>query len=257
MPTATSTLTKTVRSAPATLKAAVFAKDGPSSTPSSTTGATLRTLYNRAAHAFLHRDIPLTQSLIESAFAVIDPPTVIPDALTDHRRRWDILRITLESTIYSSPPSRPDVLPESLRHNLVESPPSLITKIYARSLALFTPISGIPAAAYLPPQVLITLIYASLRIESPDAGRTIVEDWLSRRDNSLPIVDLATSPEEDIKKNGYEKVLELYCLQILPKLEQWDYAHEFLEYEGELSHASREVGSVLSVPCRIFAEHIC
>jgi hypothetical protein len=253
MPTATSTLTKTVHSAPTPPKSTVFVQETPS-----TTTATLRTLYNRAAHAFLHRDIPLTHSLIESAFAVIHPPVVSPDALTDHRRKWDILRITLESTVYSSPPSRPDELPDALRHNLIESPPSLITTLYARSLALFTPLSGIvpkPTAAYLPSQVLITLVYASLRIDSPDAGRTIIEDWLSRRDNSLPTVEPSVSAEET-NKNGYEKVLELYCLQILPKLEQWDYAREFLEYEGELSHASREVRLLLYVRLVILNEHV-
>ena len=240
MPTATSTLTKTVHSASTPLKSSIFVQETPS-----TIAATLRTLYNRAAHAFLHRDILLTHSLIESAFAVIHPPIVLPDSLTDHRRKWDILRITLESTVYSSPPSKTEELPDSLRHNLTESPPSLITTLYARSLALFTPLGGAvqkPTAAYLPSQVLITLIYASLRIDSPDAGRTIIEDWLSRRDSLLSTVE-PLAPPEDMKKNGYEKVLELYCLQILPKLEQWDYAREFLEYEGELSHSSREVQS--------------
>ena len=238
MPTATSTLTKTVHSASTPLKPSISVHETPS-----TIAVTLRTLYNRAAHAFLHRDIPLTHSLIESAFAVIHPPIVLPDSLADYRRKWDILRITLESTVYSSPPSRPEELPDSLRHNLTESPPSLIASLYARSLALFTPLDGVvqkPTAAYLPSQVLITLVYASLRMNSPDVGRTIIEDWLSRRDSSLPIVEQSTLPE-DTKKNGYEKVLELYCLQILPKLEQWDYAREFLEYEGELSHSSREV----------------
>lgn len=229
-----------MHSASTPFKSTVPVKKQPSS-PSTTT-ATLRTLYNRAAHAFLHRDIPLTHSLIESAFAVIHPPTVLPDDLIDHRRKWDILRITLESTVYSSPPSRPEDLPDSLRRNLIESPPSLITALYARSLALFTPLSGVvqkPTAAYLPSQVLITLVYASLRIDGLDAGRAIIEDWLSGRDSSLPAVDPSVAPE-DTKKSGYEKVLELYCLQILPKLEQWDYAREFLEYEGELSHVSRE-----------------
>jgi hypothetical protein len=240
MPTATSTLTKPVYSASTPLKSTISVTKTPSQ---STTTATLRTLYNRAAHAFLHRDILLTHSLIESAFAVIHPPTVVPDALAEHRRKWDILRITLESTVYSSPPSRPDDLPDSLRYNLIESPPSLINSLYARSLALFTPLCGVvqkPTAAYLPSQVLITLVYASLRIDSPGVGRAMIEDWLSRRDNSLPEIEQSVSPL-DTKKSGYEKVLELYCLQILPKLEQWDYAREFLAYEGELPHASREV----------------
>lgn len=41
--------------------------------------------------------------------------------------------------------------------------------------------------------------------------------------------------------DGYDKVLELYCLHILPKLDQWDYTEEFLEYESELPVQRREV----------------
>ncbi|KXN84773.1 hypothetical protein AN958_12200 [Leucoagaricus sp. SymC.cos] len=63
----------------------------------------------------------------------------------------------------------------------------------------------------------------------------MVEDWLARRDPTLGAVDDGTEHED-----GYAKILDLYCLQVLPKLNQWDYAFEFLEYESELSPKSRE-----------------
>ncbi|RDB25925.1 hypothetical protein Hypma_006757 [Hypsizygus marmoreus] len=229
MPTATTTLKKTI-STQISLK-------GTAPASPSTTNATLRSLYNRAARAFLLRDIPLTYSLIESAFAVIHPPGIVPDALADHRRKWDILRITLESTVYASPPSPHDALPEPLRENQTKSPQALLHGMHSRSLALFSPTKNSLNAslACFPTQVLITLVYSSLRLDCPDVGRVIIEDWLSRRDKY-------TSPDSvgDAKGGGYEKVLELYCLQVLPKLEQWDYAQEFLEYEGELPATVRE-----------------
>lgn len=237
MPTATSTLTRTAYPTQVRLKGAIpQRKATPLSPIPSPTTATLRTLYNRAARAFLLRDIPLTHSLIESAFALIHPPNVVPDTLLDQRRKWDILRITLESTVYSSPPIAGDMLPQSLQESLVESPQALLTSIYTRSIALFTPDSGVSQkskanAAYLPPQVLTTLVYSSLRIDCPDVGRVMIEDWLSRRE--IPI--------GESRDEGYEKILELYCLHILPKLDQWDYAQEFLEYEGELLADVREV----------------
>lgn len=64
----------------------------------------------------------------------------------------------------------------------------------------------------------------------------MIEDWLARREYP----DSLTRSDSD-NGDGYEKVLELYCLQVLPKLEQWDYANEFLEYESELVHETREV----------------
>ncbi|KAF5388275.1 hypothetical protein D9615_000289 [Tricholomella constricta] len=237
MPTATSTLTKATYSSQISLKGTIPVTATLSSPPIATTIATLRTLYNRAARAFLLRDIPLTHSLIEAAFAIIYPPDVTPDALSDQRRKWDILRITLESTVYTSPPSSHDALPEPLKEKQVQTPQALLTTLHARSLALFTPVNEKQNAnsAYLPSQVLITLVYSSLRVDCPDVGRIIIEDWLSRRD-----VSFSTLRDGEATGGGYEKVLELYCLQILSKLEQWDYAQEFLEYEGELSAASRE-----------------
>ena len=42
-------------------------------------------------------------------------------------------------------------------------------------------------------------------------------------------------------EDGYEKVLEVYILNILPALGEWAYARQFLEYETELPVESREV----------------
>jgi hypothetical protein len=58
----------------------------------------------------------------------------------------------------------------------------------------------------------------------------MIEDWLARR---------GQADEEDTE--GYEKVLEMYSLHVLPRLRQWEYAEEFLEYESELQPERREV----------------
>ena len=121
----------------------------------------------------------------------------------------------------------------------MESPQALATSIYSRSLALFTPSNDdglsktASSAAYLPYQVISTLVYCTLKIDAPDIGRVVIEDWLARREPHY-------SPE-DLEGDGYAKTLELYTLHILPKLEQWDYAKEFLEYENELTSQRREV----------------
>lgn len=228
MPTTTNTVTEERRQ--------VHAIQVKATTPSpslSSTATTLRTLYNRAARAFLTRDIVQTQSLLEAAVSLLQPPNLLPDPLAGQRRKWDILRITLETTIHSSPPPQSsDSLPESLRQVLLQTPHALINAIYARSLAFFA-VQASAVPVFLPSQVLITLVYSSLKLECPDVGRVMIEDWLSRRHSS--------HEAPDYQEGGYNKVLELYCLQVLPKLEQWDYAFDFLEYEQELSKESREV----------------
>ncbi|KAG1744284.1 hypothetical protein EDB19DRAFT_1696756 [Suillus lakei] len=203
-----------------------------SSKGSSSTEATLQSLYNRAARAFLHRDIAITFTLLSAAFALIPPPLApSPDPLDVHRRKWDILRITLETTVFSSAPDFVD-LPQPLRESLLLSPQSFISTLYARSLTLFTPSSLYrkPTSAFLPHQVLITLVASSLKIDCPIVGREMTEDWLSNRGQ----YDFMPSTGEP-----YHKVLDLYCLHVLPRLGEWEYVKEFLSYENELSSDQR------------------
>ncbi|KAI5122928.1 hypothetical protein M0805_007606 [Coniferiporia weirii] len=219
----------------------------PSATsPNSNTGATsesrmfssastLRSLYPRAARALLRRDIALTHTLLASAFALLTPPTTLasPDALDLHRRKWYILRITLETSVYALPPASndPEELPASLRANLMLSAQSLIATLHARSVRLFTPQTQNPKSAYLPAQILVTLVLSSLKLHCPDAGRSMVEDWLAQRESVENVRDDA---------EGYGRVVELFCLHLLPRLQDWEYAGEFLEYERELPPQTRQ-----------------
>ena len=201
-----------------------------------TTAATLRSLYNRAARAFLHRDVAQTHSLLASAFAIIQPPSSYAlDSLAMHRRKWDILRITLETTIYSSPGD--NEIPSTLRDLLLLPSQSLIKMLHERSLVLFTPIapSQKPGSAFLPSQVLITLILSSMKLDCPVVGRSMIEDWVAWRGQFGEL-------QED--GEGYEKVLDIYCLHVLPQLEEWDYAKEFLQHENELPQEKRAVCSI-------------
>jgi hypothetical protein len=225
---------------------------GASSSSTAGTEATLRSLYSRAAKSFINRDVPQTHALITSAFQLIPPsPPTITDA--DHqisvwRRKWDILRLTLETTVYSSPPGEVEELPPSIRANLMLSPQSLLASLHTRSLKLFTPKAGDSGgdpgsqkslnARYLPPQVIVTLVLASMKLNAPEVGKGIVEDWLSGRGD----------PEEVLEGgDGYEKIIELYCLHLLPRLEEWDLAAEFLQYEGELDAAKKQVRPCISL----------
>jgi len=112
---------------------------------------------------------------------------------------------------------------------------ALLATLHTRSLRLFAPADGpAPHPAFLPPQVLVTLALSSEKIGYPAAGRGIIEEWLACRTSTLP----ATA------EDGYEKVLEVYLLTILPSLGEWAYAKQFIGYEAELAVQSREVRSL-------------
>ncbi|KAG9050184.1 hypothetical protein FS837_007082 [Tulasnella sp. UAMH 9824] len=210
---------------------------------------TLRAMYQRAARAFLQRNTTETQYLIDAAFQIITPPqTAAADHLSSQRKKWDILRITLETTLYTSPPaatpqpptkgvpglsqdlvrSASPSLNNNLRSNLLLSPPSLLATLHTRSLQLFTPLSEKPSSAFLPAQILVSLVLASLKLDCAHVGRGMVEDWLARRP---PPETEAPGPDVD---EGYAKVVDVYCLHVLPRLGEWEYAKEFLSYEIEL-----------------------
>lgn len=124
---------------------------------------------------------------------------------------------------------------------------SLLASLHTRSLKLFTPkIAGSGgdtgsqrslSAGYLPPQVVVTLVLASMKLNAPEVGKGMVEDWLSGRG------DLEGVLEEG---GGYNKIIELYCLHLLPRLEEWDLAAEFLQYEGELGVVEKQVRTCIS-----------
>lgn len=224
---------------PTKVKSAPMLASTSTATPS-TVAPTLRSLYPRAARALLQRDVALAHSLISSAFSLLNPPQYLAlDSLDTYRRKWDILRVTLETTVYVSPPksSDPDALPAPLRSNIMMSGPSLIATLHTRSVRLFTPtLSGHkPKSAYLPAQILITLVLSSLKLECPDVGRNMIEDWLAQRE----VVDHIRNDLE-----GYEKVLDLFCLHVLPRLHDWEYASDFLEYESVLASTTRTVRSL-------------
>lgn len=81
--------------------------------------------------------------------------------------------------------------------------------------------------------MVVTLVIACLKLNVPEVGKGVVEHWLSGRGGLEENV-----PEGD---GGYEKIIELYCLHILPRLEEWSLAAEFLQYEGELDDTKKQV----------------
>ncbi|KAK7032257.1 hypothetical protein VNI00_013216 [Paramarasmius palmivorus] len=197
-------------------------------TSTATDTKTLRTLYNRAAKAFLKRNITLTHSLLQTAFS-----TISSDSDSDLQRKWDILRITFETTVYTSGIAATE-FPDQLKEITVKSPQNLVTETYSRSLAFFSSKRVPESSVVLPVQVLSTLVYSSLKLDAAQVGREMIEDWLGRRGNSY------YSASSHARGDGYDKVLELYVLQVLPKLEEWEYATEFMEYESQLDPDTRQ-----------------
>ena len=150
------------------------------------------------------------------------------DGLSSHRRKWDILRITLAITLYSSTPSK------SLKrenNQLQLSPTDFVHSLRTRSLRLFTPQSLSPSAGYVPPQVILLLAVSALKFDVVTLAREFIEDWLTKRGQDASLEDAT----------AYEKIIEVYSLHILARLGAWEDAREFMRYEEELPEEVKQV----------------
>ena len=192
---------------------------------------TLRALYSRATHSFVQRDLAQTHSLVDQALKLLSPPsssTSLVDGLSSHRRKWDILGITLATTLYSSTHSK------SLKKENVElqlPPNDFVQSLRTRSLRLFTPQSLSPSAGYVPPQVILILAVSALKFDAITLAREIIEDWLTKRGQDESLCDAA----------AYEKIVEVYALHVLARLGAWEDAREFMQYEGDLPEEAKQV----------------
>lgn len=183
----------------------------------------------------MQRDLAQTQSLVDAAFKLLKPPTASAiDGFTSQRRKWDILRITLGTTIYGSPPISPtSSKPLKREKELLYSPTEFVESLRDRSLRLFTPATHKPTSTFVPPQIVLLLAVSAVKLDTLQLARETVEDWLARR-----------TEETQMEAEAYEKIVEVYCLHVLSRLGLWEDAREFLNYESELHPLIKDVRDI-------------
>jgi hypothetical protein len=174
-----------------------------------------------------------------------DPSQVVVDVLDSHRRKWEILNITLQTTVYTLKPSEvksTSSLASSSSPTLDTSVPpyTFLKRLLAHSLSLFTPQNTESSITYVPDQVVLLLVVSAVKLDEIRLAKEWVEDWLVRRN----VTSVTLSPEGDSTPvSSYERIVDVYILHILPRLGLWDDAREFLRYEGEMSEEAKEVST--------------
>jgi len=215
--------------------------------------ATLRALYEQAKHAFLQRDLILANELLTRAFLQLGPPPPSQgehsppdiDSLDSQRRKWDILRITLHTTLYTSQPSDPRLnsasSPSGSNFNPASlSPYQFLQGLHSQSLSLFNPTNTLPSIKKVPDQVVLLLVVSAVKLGEVHLAKEWVEDWLVRRDVSGGVSSIS-STGESTTPTSYERIVDVYILHVLPRLGLWDEATEFMRYESEMGEGTKEV----------------
>jgi hypothetical protein len=218
---------------------------------------TLRNLYEKAKHAFLQRDLLGAERSLTLAFAQLPPPPLSlnsntdkrdPDGLDSQRRKWDVLRITLWTTLFMSKDTSSSSLEKKTNCPIHLGPIQFLEKLYSNSIRLFTPSSSTDPSSndaggivHVPDQVVFLLVVSALKLDQVRLAKEWIEDWLVRRDPTVPPTTTTTTDGNVKEMTSYEKVVDVYVLHVLPRLGLWDDATEFLRYEAEMNEYTKQV----------------
>lgn len=101
--------------------------------------------------------------------------------------------------------------------------------------------------------MLIVRIQLSLHHGDTKIAQLRIEEWLAAVPPPFPcqstVVDmngLTNGESNGVRhKDYYGKVLEFYCLILLPRNEEWEFANTFLEMNDYLSESRKNVNAHL------------
>lgn len=92
---------------------------------------------------------------------------------------------------------------------------------------------------------IISILFC-LNQQQAQNGRNIIEEWFNALPDEL-ILHLERISSKGVTDDpilkSYEKVVELYVLQVLPKLRDWDLASKFLADNEVINNERKKVSS--------------
>lgn len=249
----------------------------PSPSPSRPQESQTEVLYNTAVQSFVRRDHVKTQATLARLLESLKKKRTGPCRLwyeLDGARSGDdnseaaanddwmvkTLKLLISSTVslYTDPPNSTQALPELLVSMLPpKSPKETLSYLQHRCVSAYY--SKGATAHLLPPQLVTTLILASLKLSPQrfalDFAHSMTESWIASLPDSL-ILSISPSssyrPKDPIARKhvesareGYLKVVELFVGEILSREEEWGMARGFLEGEVVMSSKKKEVRTVI------------
>ncbi|WVO16430.1 hypothetical protein L204_104106 [Cryptococcus depauperatus] len=232
-------------------------------------------LYNTAVQSFVRRDHVKTQATLNQLLDLLkrrnglQTPWYTLEGSPKSRQaedrgdkmdeEWMIktLKLLISSTasLYTDPPSQVDGLPQVLVMLLPPASPKEILSYLQHRCTTAYYRSAISSDQLLPPQLISTLILASLKL-SPvkpalDFAHSLVENWFTNLSDSF-ILTITPSihrwPDQDAlerkriecAREGYLRVVELFVGEVLSREGEWEMAKGFLEGEDVMGSKKKE-----------------
>ncbi|GET04462.1 microbody (Peroxisome) proliferation protein peroxin 26 [Rhizophagus clarus] len=187
----------------------------------------LTSLYQRAKDDFLLRKYDSARSLCSAAISKLtnlSPVSSSPSAKIIQTKIW-ILYINLIAAVFAEK----SIITKDLeiKRLLERSPEKVVNDVWLKVIN-----EGYDEeTGEVPGEVVVACILFCLNQQQALNGRNIIEEWLNALPDELILhlerISSKGATEDPILKS-YEKVVELYVLQVLPKLRDWDLASKFL-----------------------------
>ncbi|WWC61583.1 uncharacterized protein I303_104167 [Kwoniella dejecticola CBS 10117] len=244
---------------------------GSNQSPSRPPESQIEVLYNTAVQSFVRRDHVKTQAVLSRLLAhlktkrsTLRPAAVWYDLDVEMRdgsdeaeaiEEWMIntvkLSISSLTSLYTEPPSLPtqNNLPSEIKKIISTSDPENLLS-HLQTICQ----QNIPSEI-LPPQIVSTLILASLKIrqsaQALNFAHQITEGWITALPDSFVLAISPSSTKhktKDAKKRkriesareGYLKVVELFVGEVLSREWEWEMARGFLDGESIMGSKRKE-----------------
>ncbi|KAG0261178.1 hypothetical protein BG011_001284 [Mortierella polycephala] len=247
---------------------ASFATPNGTTTGSSSPLTQILTLYHKATSTFLLRQLASAYSISLEALELLSKTNL--DYKLDQaesvqaRRSYFILKQKLwilHTTIFGAMLSDRTSAAHASEHmgatrkrgsgSSKDSPEKLVKDLWRRIVEDYGGLEG-----DVDGQVVVPLVLLCVNQKLFTLVRQIVEAYLATIPDGLLIhletaAGVAMTPGGGSSKDplitNYERLVELYLIHVLAKLNEWDYATDFLQYNSVLSDASKKTyGKVLT-----------
>ncbi|WRT66063.1 uncharacterized protein IL334_003015 [Kwoniella shivajii] len=234
--------------------------------PSRPPESQIEVLYNTAVQSFVRRDHVKTQAILSRLLDLLRQKaggqrTLWYELDTIHEIAndqdgyddWTIktLKLSISSfaSLYTDPPPTLSTLPDVISNLLPPAAPDRVLR-YLYSLCEAHSLSPIPAL--LPPQLVSTLILASLKLRpsssSLNFAHQLSEEWIAALPDHFIFSISMQSDIKDAKmkrklesaREGYLKVVELFVGEVLSREGEWEMARGFLDGENVMGSKRKE-----------------
>ena len=245
----------------------------------------MEVLYNTAVQAFVRRDHVKTLSTLQLLLKLVDERQTrthqawydLGSSINGHSdgvngaaqgesaEDWTIkiLKLVISSyaSLYTDPPGITTALSAEVRALLPPTPPSKMLENVLSICNAHYPHPPTASPVLLPPQVISTLLMASLKLTPAESALSfahhLAENWLAQLpDESIRSIS-ATPPKSgnpeqwkrlESMREAYLKVVELFVGEVLVREGEWEMAKGFLGGESVMGSRRKEVSPDSSAP---------